>query len=57
MMKNMKKMKGVSVESSVYGVGDGGEAKMRFKHQSLLQDFAELEKVRSIWVLLFSWLM
>lgn len=44
MMNNMKKMKGVSLDSSVYGVVEQEEVRMRFKHQSLLQDFAELEK-------------
>lgn len=56
MMNNMKKMKGVSLDSSVYGVVEQEEVRMRFKHQSLLQDFAELEKVRS-GVFFFSLLM
>ncbi|XXG51828.1 hypothetical protein AAC387_Pa03g0312 [Persea americana] len=43
-MNNMKKMKGVSLGSSAYGVVDQEEVRTRFKHQSLLQDFGELEK-------------
>lgn len=41
----MKKMKKVCVDSSPFAFDE--EAKNRFKHQSLMQDFTELEKVRS----------
>lgn len=42
----MKKMKKVVLDSSPAYVFDE-EAKNKFKHQSLMQDFSELEKVRS----------
>ena len=42
-----KKMKRVVMESSPYAVYD--DAKSRFKHQSLLQDYHELQKVISLY--------
>lgn len=48
----MKKMKGVVMESSPYAVYE--DPKTRFKHQSLLQDFEELQKV--VFICGFPWI-
>lgn len=45
----MKKMKGVvAVEPSSYALYEDSRA--RFKHQSLMQDYQELQKVYHFWV-------
>lgn len=39
-----KKMKGDSIDPSTYGAY--GDPKARFKHQVLMQDYRELQKVK-----------